>query len=107
MPTEEKEWELIYSNTAHLDLPHDPAFPYRLDITLRTPSFMAVAHVCLHGGGERFGVIGKTKEALVKFLEGEQAIQVHPRLSRIAITHPDGKIDVIFPAPKNIEGKSE
>ena len=80
--------KLIRLNSAQIDAPDDPSYPYKLEVNLRPPELMQVAFVMLHGGSEEVIVRGKTREAIEKFIELNDQRR-HPRLRRMTITGPD------------------
>jgi hypothetical protein len=80
--------KLIRLNTAGVDEPDDPSYPYKLKINLRPPELMQVAFVMMHGGSEIVVVRGKTREAIDRFIEVNNFRQ-HPRLRRGMITGPE------------------
>ena len=81
--------KLIRLNSARIDEPDDPSYPYKLDVNLRPPELASVAFVMLCGGSELMVVRGKTREAIERFV-AQNDLWHHPRLRRMTITGPDG-----------------
>lgn len=79
-------------NSANIDEPENPDYPWKLELTFRAPEFMNMAFIMLYGGSEDLVVQGMTREALDQFLDTEDLRQ-HPRLNRGTITHPDGTVE--------------
>ena len=82
---------LIKHNACGLDLPDNPSFPYKLEISLRPPEFLEVTFILLYGSTEEVVIRGMTKEALDQFIEAND-IRNHIRLRHLTITGPDGAI---------------
>lgn len=80
--------KLIRHNAGGVNLPDDPAYPWRLDVNLRPPEFMLMAFVGIHGGSEEICVRGMTREALEKFV-ALNSLRTHPRLRKLEITQPE------------------
>lgn len=83
------ELKLIKHNACRVDLPDDPSYPFKLEMSLRPPELMIVAFVGLCGGSEEIVVRGKTLDALNKFIESN-GFRRHPRLRHLTISGPDG-----------------
>ena len=81
--------KLIRLNSARVDEPDDPSYPYKLEVNLRPPELMQVAFVMLCGGSEEMVLRGKTRDAIDQFVELND-LRRHPRLRRMTITGPDG-----------------
>ena len=81
--------KIIRLNSARINEPDDPSYPYKLEINLRPPELMQVAFVMLHGGSELMVVRGKTRKEIDRFIELND-LRRHPRLRRMTITGPDG-----------------
>jgi hypothetical protein len=77
--------KLIYHNSANINLPDDPSFPWRLDANFRPPEFMQFAFIGIHGGSEEIAVLGKTRDALEQFVKLND-LNTHPRLRSLTIT---------------------
>jgi hypothetical protein len=84
--------KLIRHNSAGVNLPDDPSFPYKLVVNCSPPEFMIVTFVSLHGGSEEVVVRSKTKESLDRFIKVNN-FKTHPRLRRLTITGPDGLVE--------------
>lgn len=70
----------------------DPAYPFRLEVVLRAPSFMEMAFVFTVGATEELVVRSKTMEGLEPFIV-DQNFRKHPRLIRMVVTGPEGEIE--------------
>ena len=79
--------KLIYK-TGGIDLSDDPSYPWKLEAFFRPSEFMRVAHITLYGGDERIVVRGRTREALLQFVE-LNGLNIHPRLRRLSVSGPD------------------
>lgn len=79
--------KLIQHNAGGVNLPDDPSYPFKLEVSLRPPEFMLVAFVGLYGGREKMVVRGLTREVLEKFVEVND-LRTHPRLRELTITGP-------------------
>lgn len=90
--------KLIKYNVGHLDLPDDPSFPYKLEISLRPLERDEAMLIFLYDGTEEIVVRSTTKEALDQFIEAND-LRNHPRLRHLIITGPDGSILEEFPLP--------
>lgn len=88
--------KLIRHNSAGVNLPDDPSFPYKLEIICSPPEFMEVAFVGLHGGSEEVVVRSKTKESLNNFITLNN-FKTHPRLLHMTITGPENLKEVFEP----------
>ena len=88
--------KLIRLNSARIDEPDDPSYPYKLEVNLRPPELMQVAFVMLYGGSEVMVVRDKTHEA-IEFFVAQNDLRCHPRLRRMTITGPDGLREEIGP----------
>ena len=80
----------LISHTGGKNIPDDPTYPYRLDVSLRPPELMFFAFVALYGN-EDVVVRGLTLEAIEKFVSVNM-LDTHPRLIRLVITGPEGEI---------------
>lgn len=81
--------KLIRLNSARINGPDDPSYPYKLEVNLSPPDLMLVAFVMLHGGSEEMVVRAMTREALDQFIDRND-LRRHPRLRRMTITGPGG-----------------
>jgi hypothetical protein len=81
--------KLIRLNSARINGPDDPSYPYKLEVNLSPPDLMLVAFVMLHGGSEEMVVRAMTREALDQFIDRND-LRCHPRLRRMTITGPGG-----------------
>ena len=81
--------KLIRLNSARIDEPDDPSYPYKLEVNLRPPDLLLVTFVMLCGGSEEMILRGKTRDAIDQFIELNY-LRRHPRLRRMTITGPDG-----------------
>ena len=81
--------KIIRLNSAGINGPDDPSFPYKLEVNLRPPELMQVAFVMLHGGSEVMVVRAMTREAVDRFIELND-LRRHPRLRRMILSGPDG-----------------
>lgn len=81
--------KLIRLNSANVDEPDDPGYPYKLEANFSPPELLLVAFVLLHGGSEEMIVRGMTRDAIEQFIE-LNGLRRHPRLRRAIITGPDG-----------------
>jgi hypothetical protein len=86
--------KLIRLNTARINEPDDPSYPYKLDMNLSPPELMQVTFVMLHGGSEELVVRSMNREAIDKFIEAND-LRRHPRLRRMTITGPNNFQEVI------------
>jgi hypothetical protein len=75
----------LIHHTGECDHPDDTSLPVRLDMYLRTPSFMSVAFVCLYGGSERVVARAENVPELEQWML-EKGLTDHSRLSRFQIT---------------------
>lgn len=91
--------KLIRSTQHGVDVPDDPAFPYRLDVNLRPPEFMRMAFIVLHGGSEEIVIRGMTLEDLEPLI-AENDFRNSSRLRSMVITGPEGIVEQL-PAPKD------
>ena len=87
--------KLIRHRASGVDGPDDETMPYRLVAILEAPDFMRVAFVLLHGGTEDIVVRGRTLPALEELVTVNR-LAGHPRLIRMAIYGPGGKILVAW-----------
>jgi len=81
--------KLIKLNSARVDVPDDPNYPYKLEVNFSPPELMQVAFVMLYGGSEVMTVRALTRKALDRFVEAH-GLRRHPRLRHGIITGPDG-----------------
>lgn len=86
--------KLIKHNASRVDLPDDPSFPFRLDLSLRPPEFMSMAFLGLIGSTEELVVRGMTQEALGELIERNH-FRTHPRLRHMTVTGPDGVVEQV------------
>jgi hypothetical protein len=84
--------KLIKHNAAMFEIPDDPAFPYKLELSLQAPKFLEIAYVGIFGSTEDVVVRAMTQEALQEFMEMND-FRKHPRLRSFVITGPDGIIE--------------
>lgn len=87
--------KLISHRASGVDGPDDETMPYRLVAVLEAPDFMRMAFVLLYGGTEDIVVRGRTSSALEE-LVAVNRLAGHPRLIRMAIYGPGGKISVAW-----------
>ena len=87
-----KRTKIIGHNGGNTDLPDDPKFPFRLEVSLSPPEFMQFAFICLYGGSEDLTVIGKSERALRRFVR-KHDLRNHPRLRTLTISGPNGVIE--------------
>lgn len=80
--------KLIRLNSARIDEPDDPSYPYKLEVNFRPPELMQVAFVMLYGGSEEMIVCGMSRDAIDRFVEAND-LRRHPRLRRMTITGPN------------------
>jgi hypothetical protein len=80
--------KLIRLNSARIDDPDDPSYPYKLEVNLRPPDLMQVAFVMLYGGSDEMIVRGMSREAIDRFVDVND-LHRHPRLRRMTITGPN------------------
>jgi hypothetical protein len=80
--------KLIRLNSARINEPDDPSYPYKLEVNLSPPELMLVAFVMLHGGSEEIVVRGRTREAVERFIE-QNDFPNHQRFRWLAITGPN------------------
>jgi hypothetical protein len=80
--------KVIKHNAGHINNPDDPSLPYRVDLRLRAPEFMAVAFIGLYGGTEDIVVRATTEEAAEAFL-AKYGFRTHPRLISVTVTKPE------------------
>jgi hypothetical protein len=85
--------KLITHKPSGIDLPEDPAFPYKVDVALSPPKFMDVAFMLRFGGTERIVIQGKGLWSLNRAMKKQDDLRRHPRLLRYTITGPDGVIE--------------
>jgi len=81
--------KLIRLNSARINGPDDPSYPYKLEVNLSPPDLMLVAFVMLHGGSEEMVVRAMAREAIDLFIDRND-LRRHPRLRRMTITGPGG-----------------
>lgn len=81
--------KLIQLNSARVNEPDDPSYPYKLVVNLSPPELMQITFIMLHGGSEELIVRAKTREAIDRFV-AQNDLPRHPRLRRMTITGPDG-----------------
>jgi hypothetical protein len=81
--------KLIRLNSARIDEPDDPIYPYKLVVNLSPPELMQIAFVMLHGGSEEMIVRAMTREAVDRFIEINN-LRRHTRLRWMTIEGPDG-----------------
>ena len=86
--------KMIRFNTAQINLPDDPTYPFKLEAALQPPDFMTAAVIAKMGGCEEVVVRSTTKEAMDKFIQ-VSGLRQHRRLSRLTITGPDGILEQI------------
>ena len=84
--------KVILHNAGNVNEADDPTFPFKLEVSLRAPSFMNIAFIGLYGATEELIVRGMTKEALDELID-EQRFRKHPRLIRLILTGPDGVLE--------------
>ena len=82
--------KLIYQ-TSVCDRSDDPSMPFKLDLVLRAPEFMAVTWAFLHGGTEQIIVRANTYEELTAWMDLNN-LKTHVRLSRYSITDCSGVV---------------
>ena len=79
----------------------DTSLPYKLELSMRAPSFMAIAALFVMGGTEDVVARGDTCEELLEWMK-KNALDDHPRLTRWKITGPNGFVrdhDCVSVAP--------
>lgn len=76
--------------TGKVNIPDDPAFPFKLEAHFRPPPD-DLAFMLMHDGNEKLVVGGMTREALDKFIEVYK-LYTHPRFRRLTITGPAGMV---------------
>lgn len=81
----------LIKHTSECDHPDDPSVPFKLEMVLRVPDFMAVTWAALYGGTEEIVARGDSVEELHAWME-ENGLKTHPRRSRYAITNSDGVV---------------
>jgi hypothetical protein len=81
--------KLIRLNSARINEPDDPIYPYKLVVNLSPPELMQVTFVMLHGGSEEMIVRAMTREAVDRFVKVNN-LRRHPRLRWMTIEGPDG-----------------
>ena len=86
--------KIIRLNTARIDEPDDPSYPWKLDVNLSPPDLMQVAFVMRNGGSEELVVRSRSRAAIDEFIE-DNDLRSHPRLRRMTITGPDDFKEVI------------
>ena len=90
--------KLIRHNATEKELPDDPSFPFKLEISLRPRERDEVLFILLYGGTEEAIVRGVSREALEQLINAND-LRNHPRLRHLIITGPDGSILEEFPLP--------
>ena len=90
--TKAPEAKLIRHNTGRVDLPDDPSYPFKLEVSLDPPKLMEDEFVKFFGGSEEIVLRGMTKEALDKLVEAGE-IRTNSRLRHFIITGPDGVVE--------------
>jgi hypothetical protein len=83
---------LLKATTARLDRPDDPAFPYKLEVSLSPPEFMRMAFISQFGGSEDIVVGGKSRRAIERFAK-KHGLRTHPRLRHLTVTGPTGILE--------------
>jgi hypothetical protein len=66
----------------------DPALPFRIEIVLRAPEFMAVAFIGIYGGSENIVAQAVDLASLREFVVRNE-LGDHPRLRRMVVTGPN------------------
>lgn len=79
--------KVIRFNSARINEPDDPSYPYKLVINLRPPDFMQVAFIMLYGGSEELLVRALTRKAIDDFV-AQHDFHHHPRLRHMTLTAP-------------------
>lgn len=92
MTCEASDLKLIRYNANCINRPDNPMFPFRLELHFRLPEFMTIAAVCFGGGSDEVVVCGKTKEALVAFVDSNE-FKTHPGFRRLVIIGPEGVVE--------------
>ena len=86
--------KLIRHNASRIDGPDDPSFPFKLEVSLRPPEFMAIAFMGLYGGSEEIVIRAMTKEGIEECIVRNE-MRTHPRLRHLIITGPNGELEKI------------
>ncbi len=84
----------IKCNSHNIDNPDDPSMPYKLEMRLSPPDFMAFTFVCLYGGTEILVIRSETEEEINQFV-ADKNYEHHPRLISLKISDPAGVIKEI------------
>jgi len=67
----------------------DPALPFKVEISLRAPEFMAVAFVCIYGGSEDIVAQAADLASLCAFVVRNDLV-THSRFRWLCATGPEG-----------------
>jgi hypothetical protein len=81
----------LIRHTGECNHADDSSLPYKLELVMRPPEFMAVVWAFMHGGTEEVAARGSTVGALRDWMR-ERGLDAHPRLSRWAITDHNGLV---------------
>lgn len=91
--------KLITHNMGGVNRPDDPAFPFRLELICRVPSFMEVAMAGIYGN-EHIVVRGMTRQKLEEFCKLNR-LATHPRLIKVDITQPENTVQPVLSDMEN------